>query len=138
MKVSGLTLIAVLTSRLSKSSSIAFQNLNNVRHTAFKGSVVFTSSLYSSSSSSSSTSSTDSNPIITSATKASDLDISYETILKGPELPPLDSMSKRLFLIRHGEVINPGGDRPVYYGAMDVSLSPLGELEAKVRGERLR
>jgi len=32
--------------------------------------------------------------------------------------------------VRHGEVINPGGDRPVYYGAMDVSLSPLGELEA--------
>ena len=37
---------------------------------------------------------------------------------------------KRLFMVRHGEVINPGGDRPVYYGAMDVNLSPLGELEA--------
>mmetsp|Transcript_3045 Transcript_3045/g.4041 ORF Transcript_3045/g.4041 Transcript_3045/m.4041 type:complete len:219 (-) Transcript_3045:216-872(-) len=47
-------------------------------------------------------------------------------------------MSKRLFLIRHGEVINPGGDRPVYYGAMDVSLSPLGELEAKVAGQYLK
>lgn len=33
-------------------------------------------------------------------------------------------------MVRHGEVINPGGDRAVYYGAMDVSLSPLGELEA--------
>jgi broad specificity phosphatase PhoE len=25
----------------------------------------------------------------------------------------------------------PGGDRPVYYGALDVSLSPLGEAEAR-------
>ena len=37
---------------------------------------------------------------------------------------------KRLFMVRHGEVINPGGDRAVYYGAMDVPLSLLGELEA--------
>ena len=47
-----------------------------------------------------------------------------------PDLPPVPAMSKRLFLVRHGEVINPGGDRPVYYGAMDVPLSPLGEREA--------
>mmetsp|Transcript_36273 Transcript_36273/g.54096 ORF Transcript_36273/g.54096 Transcript_36273/m.54096 type:complete len:229 (-) Transcript_36273:159-845(-) len=40
-------------------------------------------------------------------------------------------MSKRLFLVRHGEVINPGGDKPVFYGALDVSLSSLGKLEAK-------
>jgi len=46
-------------------------------------------------------------------------------------LCPIPSSSKRLFLVRHGEVINPGGSRPVYYGAMDVSLSPLGESEAK-------
>lgn len=48
-------------------------------------------------------------------------------------IPILDEVPegyKRLFMVRHGEVINPGGDRPVYYGAMDVSLSPLGELEA--------
>lgn len=49
-----------------------------------------------------------------------------------PILPPIGVKSKRLFLVRHGEVINPGGvERPVYYGAMDVSLSSLGELEAK-------
>ena len=53
--------------------------------------------------------------------------------LEGPELPPIAAGSKRLFLVRHGEVINPGGDRPVYYGCQDVKLSPLGELEAKVR-----
>jgi len=47
-----------------------------------------------------------------------------------PLLDPIPDGFKRLFLVRHGEVINPGGDRPVYYGAMDVSLSPLGELEA--------
>jgi broad specificity phosphatase PhoE len=59
------------------------------------------------------------------AAKASVLNIS------GPDLPPVEPMAKRLFLVRHGEVINPGGDRPVYYGAMDVPLSPLGEDEAK-------
>ncbi|EJK53434.1 hypothetical protein THAOC_27135 [Thalassiosira oceanica] len=37
---------------------------------------------------------------------------------------------RRLFLVRHGEVINPGGDRPVYYGCQDVQLSNLGEKEA--------
>jgi len=66
-------------------------------------------------------------------------------------------------MIRHGEVINPvrplliksfshplhqsllivtnvflqGGDRPVYYGSMDVPLSPLGELEAIEAGAYL-
>lgn len=52
--------------------------------------------------------------------------------IKGPNLPPVAPMSKRLFWIRHGEVINPGGDKAVYYGSMDVPLSPFGELEAKV------
>lgn len=51
--------------------------------------------------------------------------------ISGPDLLPVEPMAKRLFLVRHGEVINPGGDRPVYYGAMDVPLSPLGEDEAK-------
>lgn len=50
--------------------------------------------------------------------------------ITGPSLPPVAATAKRLFLVRHGEVINPGGDRPVYYGAMDVPLSPLGEKEA--------
>jgi len=54
---------------------------------------------------------------------------SYE--IKGPRLPPIEGSGKRLFLVRHGEVINPGGDRPVYYGALDVPLSHLGEAEAK-------
>lgn len=55
----------------------------------------------------------------------------------GPPLPPVPPTSKRLFLVRHGEVINPGGDKPVYYGAMDVSLSPLGEEEAKAAAHYL-
>lgn len=51
--------------------------------------------------------------------------------MKVPDIPSVPPMSKRLFLVRHGEVINPGGDRPVYYGALDVPLSPLGEKEAQ-------
>jgi len=51
-----------------------------------------------------------------------------------PEIPPT---TKRLFLVRHGEVINPGGDRPVYYGALDVSLSPLGKKEATAAAQYL-
>ena len=52
-------------------------------------------------------------------------------------MPSLEDTTKRLFLVRHGEVINPGGDRPVYYGAQDVSLSPLGEDEAVAAGAYL-
>jgi len=59
-------------------------------------------------------------------------------VITGPELPPIPPMSKRLFLVRHGAVINPGGDRPVYYGAMDVSLSPLGEWEAQAAAQYLQ
>jgi broad specificity phosphatase PhoE len=36
-----------------------------------------------------------------------------------------------------GTVINPGGERSVYYGAMDVPLSPLGEKEAVAAAEYL-
>mmetsp|Transcript_20998 Transcript_20998/g.42343 ORF Transcript_20998/g.42343 Transcript_20998/m.42343 type:complete len:304 (-) Transcript_20998:181-1092(-) len=54
-----------------------------------------------------------------------------------PILEPVPEGFKRLFMVRHGEVINPGGDRPVYYGAMDVPLSPLGELEAIEAGSYL-
>ena len=53
-----------------------------------------------------------------------------QALQKGPILPPLSPTAKRLFLVRHGEVVNPGGDRAVFYGCMDVPLSPLGEQEA--------
>lgn len=55
---------------------------------------------------------------------------------KVPTEPPLslpditNTDTKRLFLVRHGEVVNPGGSVPVYYGAMDVPLSFLGQKEA--------
>ena len=64
--------------------------------------------------------------------------VSTPATIVGPELPPIPPMSKRLFLVRHGEVINPGGDRPVFYGAMDVPLSPLGEEEARAAGQYLQ
>jgi broad specificity phosphatase PhoE len=57
--------------------------------------------------------------------------------LSGGVLPDLHPDDKRLFLVRHGEVINPGGDRPVYYGAMDVDLSPLGKQEAQAAADYL-
>jgi Histidine phosphatase superfamily (branch 1) len=60
------------------------------------------------------------------------------TVIPGPELPPIAPTTKRLFLVRHGEVINPGGVLPVYYGAMDVPLSPLGEKEARVAAQYLQ
>ena len=47
-----------------------------------------------------------------------------------PILPPINDTTKRLFLVRHGEVIPPGGVHGVFYGSEDVPLSPLGELEA--------
>lgn len=77
---------------------------------------------------SSSTSSSESSSSSSSSTGSTIMSVNIE----GPELPPIPSTVKRLFMVRHGEVINPGGDRPVYYGAMDVSLSPLGEDEARV------
>jgi phosphoserine phosphatase len=66
-----------------------------------------------------------------SSSSSENAGVEATAIIVGPKLPPIDSSAKRLFLVRHGEVINPGGDRPVYYGAMDVPLSPLGEAEAK-------
>lgn len=51
----------------------------------------------------------------------------------GPKLPPI-AASKRIFYVRHGEVIPPGGAHGVFYGCLDVPLSPLGELEAKAAG----
>jgi len=74
-----------------------------------------------------------------SSSSSSSTEIEIKNLdIKGPEIPPIPPMSKRLFLVRHGEVINPGGDRPVYYGSLDVSLSPLGEQEAKVASEYLK
>ncbi|GFH52116.1 hypothetical protein CTEN210_08592 [Chaetoceros tenuissimus] len=72
-----------------------------------------------------------------SAASTADLD-DLTVTLDGPDLPSIASGSKRLFLVRHGEVINPGGDRPVYYGCMDVKLSGLGEKEAKAAGAYLK
>jgi len=70
--------------------------------------------------------------------RATSLEVSSVTRnMEGPVLPSMSSTTKRLFLVRHGEVINPGNDRPVYYGAMDVSLSKLGKLEAKAAGDYL-
>lgn len=78
------------------------------------------------------------------ALNSSPLSVNEETIEKnllknqGPPLPTLPSTSKRIFYVRHGEVIPPGGVHGVFYGCMDVPLSPLGELEAKVAGLYLK
>jgi broad specificity phosphatase PhoE len=72
---------------------------------------------------------------------SSNIDMSSSTTstaIDGPPLPLQSPTAKRLFLVRHGEVINPGGDRPVYYGAADVPLSPLGQQEAVAAGAYLR
>ena len=59
------------------------------------------------------------------------------TRLAASNIDALPATHKRLFWVRHGEVINPGGDRPVYYGAMDVPLSELGQLEAQAAADYL-
>jgi len=83
--------------------------------------------------------------LLTSAYTQAFSNLSSKTILRhsssllaSPSLPELEPTSKRLFLVRHGEVINPGGDRPVYYGAMDVPLSELGQAEARAAGDYLQ
>jgi len=45
-------------------------------------------------------------------------------------IPPIASNTKRLYLVRHGEVIPPGGQHGVLYGCLDVPLSELGKQEA--------
>mmetsp|Transcript_28458 Transcript_28458/g.65107 ORF Transcript_28458/g.65107 Transcript_28458/m.65107 type:complete len:195 (+) Transcript_28458:144-728(+) len=57
--------------------------------------------------------------------------------ISAPPLPPIPPTSKRLFLVRHGEVIPPGGKQGVFYGALDVDLSPLGKQEADVAADYL-
>ena len=58
-------------------------------------------------------------------------------MISGPSIPEVSPTTRRLFLVRHGAVINPGGDKAVFYGSMDVSLSKTGELEAQAAGEYL-
>ena len=86
---------------------------------------------------SSTTTTTTDNKEETTSSSSNDATTTTTTTTEGPLLPPVDKDSKRLFLVRHGEVINPGGDRPVYYGAMDVSLSPLGKQEAVAAAQYL-
>ena len=69
------------------------------------------------------------------------------TVVRNPEaedaakaayaLPPIPPNGKRLFLIRHGEVVNPGGSRKVFYGDMNVPLTLLGQKEACVAADYL-
>lgn len=73
-----------------------------------------------------------------SSSSANNLENLSSNEITGPAIPSLEGSTKRLFLVRHGEVINPGGDRPVYYGALDVPLSPLGEAEAKAAAMYLK
>jgi len=53
-------------------------------------------------------------------------------------LPPIPPNAKRLFLIRHGEVVNPGGTRKVFYGDMNVPLTLLGQQEACAAADYLK
>ena len=52
-------------------------------------------------------------------------------------LPSLSPHLRRLYLVRHGEVIPPGGVHGVHYGDMDVPLSDLGKMEAKAAAKFL-
>lgn len=56
-----------------------------------------------------------------------------------PSIPPLSKTAKRVYWIRHGEVINPGAaqNKSVFYGSMDVSLSSFGQQEAIAAGKFL-
>ena len=121
MKLPMIPCVVTLLSRVPRSSSFYISAPSSLTITATTTTKTTTTSsrLYSSPSSSSES--------MTTITKSD-----------GPEIPPVPSTSKRLFMVRHGEVINPGGDRPVYYGAMDVSLSPLGEQEAIVAADYLK
>ena len=76
--------------------------------------------------------------IVTSKESAAQEINTASSAIPWPELPPIAPTAKPLFLVRHGEVINPGRDRPVFYGAMDVPLSPLGEGEARAAAQFLQ
>ncbi|GMH97977.1 hypothetical protein TrST_g13818 [Triparma strigata] len=54
------------------------------------------------------------------------------------KLPPVAANARRVFMVRHGEVIPPNGAaHGVHYGDMDVDLSPLGKKEATAAAEYL-
>ncbi|GMH70106.1 hypothetical protein TL16_g05326 [Triparma laevis f. inornata] len=53
------------------------------------------------------------------------------------KLPPIAANARRVFMVRHGEVIPPGGVHGVHYGDLDVDLSPLGKKEATAAGQFL-
>lgn len=78
----------------------------------------------------------DSKPLTTSTLSRSIMSDSDR--IEGPSIPSISSNTKRIFWVRHGEVINPGGDQFVHYGSLDVELSPLGKEEAKVAGMYLK
>ncbi len=56
-----------------------------------------------------------------------------------PAIPSLSKTAKRVYWIRHGEVVNPGAaqNKSVFYGSMDVSLSSFGQQEAIAAGKFL-
>jgi alpha-ribazole phosphatase len=66
---------------------------------------------------------------IVSSSAVAEMTVSSSIVMN---LPPVSATAKRIFWVRHGEVINPGStkNQSVYYGSMDVPLSPLGEQEA--------
>jgi broad specificity phosphatase PhoE len=69
----------------------------------------------------------------------SDTTEAIKTMNTIPTIPPLSKMAKRVYWIRHGEVINPGAgqNKSVFYGSMDVPLSPFGQQEAIAAGKFL-
>lgn len=74
-----------------------------------------------------------------SSTEAAALERKNTSSSSAPKLPDISPTSKRVFLVRHGEVINPGGpNKAVFYGGDDVPLSPLGKLEAIAAAQYLR
>ena len=46
-----------------------------------------------------------------SSSPSEDIEVVSSNKMIGPELPPIEDSDKRLFLVRHGEVINPGEKR---------------------------
>ncbi|GMH57349.1 hypothetical protein TrRE_jg1581, partial [Triparma retinervis] len=65
------------------------------------------------------------------------ISLSSMSIPMSHRLPSLSPHLRRLYLVRHGEVIPPGGVHGVHYGDMDVPLSPLGKLEASAAAKFL-
>ncbi|GMH73816.1 hypothetical protein TrLO_g1518 [Triparma laevis f. longispina] len=53
------------------------------------------------------------------------------------KLPPIAANARIIFMVRHIEVIPPGGIQGVHYGDLDVDRSPLGKKEATAAGHFL-